>query len=94
MHRATGLLSVLASDTSQAAAVSKSCLNPILDSDTLDNMVDVVNCGDTVWQQDGSGQASAPITHQTANPTDGITNCFILNAPGLSGLDGGHHDTG
>ena len=32
-------------------------------------MVGVGNCGGTVSQQDESGQASAPITSQTANPT-------------------------
>jgi hypothetical protein len=55
--------------TSQAAAVSNDCLNPIFDSNTIDNAVGVANCGGTVSQQDESGQASAPITHQTANPT-------------------------
>ena len=52
-----------------SAAVSNECLNPILDSNTIDNAVGVGNCGGTVSQQDESGQASAPITHQTANPT-------------------------
>lgn len=55
--------------TSQAAAVSNECLNPILDSNTIDNLVDVGNCAGTVSQQDESGSASAPITHQSANPT-------------------------
>jgi flagellar basal body-associated protein FliL len=56
-------------DTSQAAAVSNECLNPIFDSnEDIDNAVGVGNCGGTVSQQDESGQASAPITHQTANP--------------------------
>lgn len=32
-------------------------------------MVGVGNCGGTVSQQDESGQASAPITSQSANPT-------------------------
>ena len=54
--------------TSQAAAVSNDCLNPILDSNTIDNAVGVGNCGGTVSQQDESGQASTPITSQTANP--------------------------
>ena len=54
--------------TSQAAGVSNDCLNPILDSNTIDNAVGVGNCGGTVSQQDESGSASAPITHQTANP--------------------------
>jgi hypothetical protein len=56
-------------DTSQAAAINNECLNPILDSNTIDNAVGVGNCGGTVSQQDESGSASAPITHQTANPT-------------------------
>jgi hypothetical protein len=55
-------------DTSQAASVSNECLNPILDSNSIDNMVGVGNCGGTVSQQDESGSASAPITSQTANP--------------------------
>jgi hypothetical protein len=54
---------------SQAASVSNECLNPILDSNTIDNMVSVGNCGGTVSQQDESGQAGATTTHQTANPT-------------------------
>ena len=54
--------------TSQAAAVSNECLNPILESNNIDNAVGVGNCGGTVSQQDESGQASAPITSQTANP--------------------------
>ena len=54
--------------TSQAAAVSNECLI-VLDSNTIDNVVGVGNCGGTVSQQEESGQASAPITHQTANPT-------------------------
>jgi hypothetical protein len=55
-------------DTSQAASVSNECLNPILDSNSIDNLVDVGNCAGTVSQQDESGSASAPITSQTANP--------------------------
>ena len=55
--------------TSQAAAVSNECLNPIFDSNNIDNAVGVGNCGGTISQQDESGQASAPITHQSASPT-------------------------
>ena len=55
--------------TSQAAAVNNECLNPIFDSNTIDNAVGAGNCGGTVSQQDESGSASAPITHQDANPT-------------------------
>jgi hypothetical protein len=57
-----------ASDTSQAAALSNDCLNPIFDSNNIDNEVGVGNCGGTVSQQDESGSAAAPITSQTANP--------------------------
>ena len=38
--------------TSQAAAVSNDCLNPILDSNTIDNIVGVGNCGGTISQMD------------------------------------------
>jgi hypothetical protein len=55
--------------TSQAAAVSNDCLNPIFDSSNIDNAVGVGNCGGTISQQDESGQAGATTTHQTANPT-------------------------
>jgi hypothetical protein len=41
--------------TSQAAAIDNSCLNPILDSNTIDNVVGVGNCGSTISQQDKSG---------------------------------------
>jgi len=58
----------LGDTTSQAAAVDNSCLNPIIDSNTIDNVVGVGNCGSTISQQDESGSASTPITHQTANP--------------------------
>ena len=51
--------------TSQVAAISNDCLNPILDSNTIDNAVGVGNCGGTISQQDESGQASAPITSPT-----------------------------
>jgi hypothetical protein len=56
-------------DTSQAAGVSNDCLNPIFDSNNIDNAVGVGNCGGTISQQDESGSAAAPITSQTANPT-------------------------
>jgi hypothetical protein len=52
------------STTSQGAAVSNDCFNPMLDSNTIDNMVGVGNCGGTVSQQDESGQAGATTTQQ------------------------------
>jgi hypothetical protein len=54
--------------TSQAAAGSNDCLNPIFDSNTIDNVIGAANCGGTVSQQGESGQASSPITLQIASP--------------------------
>jgi hypothetical protein len=72
--------------TSRAAAVNNDCLNPILDSNSIDNMVGVGNCGGTVSQQDESGQASAPITSQTANPTIELKRATSTSAqPPLTG---------
>jgi hypothetical protein len=51
-----------------AAAVDNSCLNPIFDSNTIDNAFGVGNCGNTVSQQAEGGEASSPITVQTASP--------------------------
>jgi len=70
--------------TSQAASVSNECLNPILDSNTIDNLVGVGNCGGTISQQDESGQASAPITHQTANPTIELQRATSTTQPPLT----------
>jgi hypothetical protein len=73
-------------DTSQAASVSNECLNPILDSNTIDNIVDVGNCAGTVSQQDESGSASAPITSQTANPAIELQRATSTSAqPPLTG---------
>jgi hypothetical protein len=71
--------------TSQAAAVSNDCLNPILDSNTIDNLVGVGNCGGTISQQDESGQASAPITSQSANPTIELQRATSTTQPPLTG---------
>jgi hypothetical protein len=67
--------------TSQAAAVSNECLNPILDSNNIDNAVGVGNCGGTVSQQDESGQASAPITSQIANPAIELQRATTTTPP-------------
>ena len=68
--------------TNQAAAVSNDCLNPILDSNAdIDNLVGVGNCGGTVSQQDHSGQASAPITLQTANPAIELQRATTTTPP-------------
>jgi hypothetical protein len=53
----------------QAASVRNSCLNPVSDSNTNDNMISNGNCGGTISQQGGSGQASTPTTLQNAHPT-------------------------
>ena len=74
-------------DTSQAASVSNECLNPILDSNTIDNMVGVGNCGGTVSQQDESGSASAPITSQTANPDIELQRATTTQSPGLGDVN-------
>ena len=73
--------------TSQAAAVNNECLNPIFDSnEDIDNAVGVGNCGGTVSQQDESGQASTPITSQTANPTIELQRATSISAqPPLTG---------
>ena len=67
--------------TSQAAAVSNECLNPILESNNIDNAVGVGNCGGTVSQQDESGQASAPITSQIANPAIELQRATTTTPP-------------
>ncbi|MGH9977609.1 MAG: hypothetical protein ACRD8Z_17510 [Nitrososphaeraceae archaeon] len=67
--------------TSQAAAVNNECLNSILDFNTIDNMVGVGNCGGTVSQQHESGQASAPITSQTADPTIELQRATTTQPP-------------
>jgi hypothetical protein len=72
--------------TSQAAAVSNECLNPILDSNNIDNAVGVGTCAGTVSQQDESGSASAPITSQTANPDIELQRATTTSAqPPLTG---------
>jgi hypothetical protein len=71
-------------DISQAASVSNECLNPILDSYTIDNMVGVGNCGGTVSQQDESGQAGATTTHQTANPAIELQRATSTTQPPLT----------
>jgi hypothetical protein len=68
--------------TSQAAAVSNECLNPIFDSNTIDNAVVVGNCGGTVSQQDESGQAGVTTNHQDANPTIELQRSTTTQPPG------------
>jgi len=73
--------------TSQAASVNNECLNPILDSNSIDNLVDVGNCAGTVSQQDESGQAGATTTHQDANPTIELQRSTTTPPPGLGSGD-------
>jgi hypothetical protein len=74
-------------DTGQAASVDNECLNPILDSNSIDNLVDVGNCAGTVSQQDESGQAGATTTHQTANPTIELQRSTTTPPSGLGSGD-------
>ena len=85
---ATVAISVMVSEeafasdsTSQAASVSNDCLNPIFDSNNIDNAVGVGNCGGTVSQQDESGSASTPITSQTANPAIELQRATTTTPP-------------
>jgi hypothetical protein len=56
-------------ENNQAASTSNSCLNPLFDSSTIEIASNTGNCGNTVSQQGEAGQASSPITLQTASPT-------------------------
>jgi hypothetical protein len=71
--------------TSQAAAVNNECLNPIFDSNNIDNAVGVGNCGGTISQQDESGSAAAPITSQTANPAIELQRATTTAQPPVTG---------
>ena len=76
------------SELNQAASISNSCLNPVSNSNTNDNMISNGNCGGTVSQQGRSGQASTPTTVQNANPTIEVQRS--TTAPGLSATDTGN----
>lgn len=56
-------------ENNQAASTTNSCLNPLFESSTFDFAADIGNCGNTVSQQEGGGEASSPITLQIASPT-------------------------
>ena len=71
--------------TSQGAAVSNHCLNPIFNSnEDIDNAVGVGNCAGTISQQDESGSAAAPITSQTANPDIELQRATTTTSPPLT----------
>lgn len=71
-------------DLSQAASITNSCLNPISNSNTNDNMISNGNCGGTVSQQGKSGQASTPTTVQNANPTIEVQRSTATAQPPLT----------
>ena len=68
-------------DLSQAASVSNSCLSPVSNSNTNDNMISNGNCGGAVSQQGRSGQASTPTTVQNANPTIEVQRSTTTQLP-------------
>src|SRR5215467_7815241 len=65
----------------QAASISNSCLNPVSNSNTNDNMISNGNCGGTISQQGRSGQASSPTTVQSANPTIEVQRSTATTTP-------------
>jgi hypothetical protein len=71
-------------ELSQAASVSNSCLNPVSDSNTNDNMISNGNCGGTISQQGKSGQTSSPTTVQNANPTIEVQRSTATAQPPLT----------
>lgn len=73
---------------SQAASISNSCLNPVSNSNTNDNMISNGNCGGTVSQQGKSRQASTSITVQNANPTIEVQRSTTAQSPGLGSGNG------
>lgn len=75
-------------DLSQAASVSNSCLNPVSNSNTNDNMISNGNCGVTISQQGGSGQASTPTTVQNANPNIEVRRSTTTVQPPLTSTGG------
>lgn len=80
-------------DVSQAASIRNSCLNPISNSNTNDDMLSNGNCGVTISQQGGSGQTSIPRTFQNANPTIEVqrsTTTSATQSPGLGSGSGGN----
>jgi len=66
---------------SQAASIRNSCLNPVSNSNTNDNMISNGNCGGTVSQQGRSGQASTPTTVQSANPIVEVQRATTAQPP-------------
>jgi hypothetical protein len=71
-------------EVGQAASISNSCLNPVSDSNTNDNMISNGNCGGTISQQGKSGQASGPTTVQNANPTIEVQRSTATAQPPLT----------
>ena len=75
-------------DVGQAASISNSCLNPVSNSNTNDNLISNGNCGGTISQQGRSGQASTPTTVQNANPTIEVQRATTTAQPPLTSTRG------
>jgi hypothetical protein len=70
-----------ASNLNQAASITNSCLNPVSNSNTNDNMISNGNCGGTISQQGKSGQASSPTTVQSASPSIEVQRSTSTQSP-------------
>ena len=77
-----------ASNLNQAASITNSCLNPVSNSNTNDNMISNGNCGGTISQQGKSGQSSSPTTVQNANPNIEVQRSTTAQSPGLGSGNG------
>jgi len=71
-------------DLNQAASITNSCLNPVSNSNTINNMISNGNCGGTVSQQG----ASIPTTVQNANPTIEVQRSTSTAQPPLTTTGG------
>jgi hypothetical protein len=69
---------------SQAASITNSCLNPVSNSNTINNMISNGNCGGTMSQQG----ASIPTTVQNANPTIEVQRSTSTAQPPLTTTGG------
>ena len=69
----------------KAASIRNTCLNPVSNSNTNDNMISNGNCGGTVSQQGRSEQASTPTTIQNANPTIEVQRRSTTTQPPVTG---------
>jgi hypothetical protein len=65
----------------QAVSITNSCLSPVSNSNTNNNMISNGNCGGTVSQQGKSGQTSIPTTIQNANPIIEVQHSTTTQPP-------------